>query len=307
MKRIILFILFVVSATYFLNAQDQTVNGYLFQNMNNQWLSPAKIQVGRPNTSIYTDRAVIGVTNGNLHLDSYADKGLFLNFYQTGSTNGNKGLTIFPNGNVGIGTNNPQSKLDVRGSQCLDGMFLQSINNQWLSPAKIQIGRIDRSIYTDKAVIGVTDGNLHLDSYSGRSLLFNFYQAGSDAGSKGLIIHSNGNVGVGIINPAYKLDVNGTIHAREVKIDNNGWADFVFDKNYILPTLAEVEAHIQEHKRLPEIPSEAEVKENGVDVGEMQVKLLQKIEELTLYVIDFEKKLQKQDETIQELQDKLYK
>ncbi|MFV0332076.1 MAG: hypothetical protein ACK5KL_19990, partial [Dysgonomonas sp.] len=108
-------------------------------------------------------------------------------------------------------------------------------------------------------------------------------------------VTGSGKVGIGVDDPQNALDVNGIIHAKEVKIDNNGWADFVFDNGYKLPTLSEVEAHIQEHKRLPEIPSEAEVKKNGVDVGEMQVKLLQKIEELTLYVIDLEKKVQKQD------------
>ncbi|NDV69240.1 hypothetical protein [Dysgonomonas sp. 25] len=104
-------------------------------------------------------------------------------------------------------------------------------------------------------------------------------------------VTGTGSVGIGVDNPQNALDVNGTVHAKEVKIDNNGWADFVFETGYKLPTLAEVEAHIQEHKRLPEIPSEAEVKEKGVDVGEMQVKLLQKIEELTLYTIQLEKRI----------------
>ncbi|NDV69241.1 hypothetical protein [Dysgonomonas sp. 25] len=138
------------------------------------------------------------------------------------------------------------------------------------------------------------------------ALLFYTNELGVNAGTTDLFermrIAPNGNVGIGMTNPTHKLDVNGTIHAKEVKIDNNGWADFVFETGYKLPTLSEVEAHIQEHKRLPEIPSEAEVKEKGVDVGEMQVKLLQKVEELTLYVIELEKKLQKQDATIQELQ-----
>lgn len=114
-------------------------------------------------------------------------------------------------------------------------------------------------------------------------------------------IMPNGNVGIGTSNPQNTLDVNGTIHTKEVRIDNDGWADFVFDKDYKLVTLAEIEAHIKEYRRLPEIPSEAEVKENGVDVGVMQVKLLQKIEELTLYVIEQDKKINKLQEENQEL------
>lgn len=105
------------------------------------------------------------------------------------------------------------------------------------------------------------------------------------------VVTADGKVGIGISRPKNTLDVNGKLHAREVLIDNTGWADFVFDKSYKLPTLEEVEAHINKHSRLPEIPSEAEVKENGINVGEMQVILLQKIEELTLYVIQQQKEL----------------
>lgn len=123
-----------------------------------------------------------------------------------------------------------------------------------------------------------------------------------------LAITSTGNIGIGVINPQNKLDVDGVIRATEVKVET-GWADFVFAKDYKLPTLQEVENHIKEHNHLPDIPSEIEVKENGVSLGEMQAKLLQKIEELTLYVIEQDKmikeqgeKMNKQDEKIHELQ-----
>lgn len=108
-----------------------------------------------------------------------------------------------------------------------------------------------------------------------------------------------GNVGLGIRKPAYKLDVNGTIRAKEIKIET-GWADFVFDTDYRLPALSEVESHIREHKHLPGIPSERRVKEEGVNLGEMQVKLLQKIEELTLYVIAQDKKIQELETLIKD-------
>ncbi|MFW0739835.1 hypothetical protein [Flavobacterium sp. T12S277] len=109
-------------------------------------------------------------------------------------------------------------------------------------------------------------------------------------------IMDNGNVGIGTGSPSNKLDVNGTIHSREVKVDLTGWSDFVFKKEYNLPTLAEVEKHIAEKGHLENIPSEEEVLKNGINLGEMNAKLLQKIEELTLYMIEMKKQNEKQNE-----------
>ncbi|WP_203418286.1 hypothetical protein [Flavobacterium sharifuzzamanii] len=104
----------------------------------------------------------------------------------------------------------------------------------------------------------------------------------------------NGNVGIGQTNPNNKLDVNGTIHSKEVKVDMTGWSDFVFKKEYDLPTLEQVEKHIVEKGHLENIPSEEEVLKNGINLGEMNAKLLQKIEELTLYIIEQSKELNNQ-------------
>ena len=99
-----------------------------------------------------------------------------------------------------------------------------------------------------------------------------------------------------------KLDVNGTIHAREVIVDVNfPPADFVFEEDYALRPLNEVSDFIQANKHLPEIPSAADMLNNGLDMGEFQMKLLQKIEELTLYVIEQDKQLKKQQEEINRL------
>ena len=104
----------------------------------------------------------------------------------------------------------------------------------------------------------------------------------------------NGNVGIGTLDTqGYKLVVNGIIRAKEIKVDSD-WADFVFKKDYKLPTLGEVKKHITEKGTLPGIPSESDVKANGVSLGEVNALLLQKIEELTLYVI-------KQQEEIEQL------
>ena len=110
-------------------------------------------------------------------------------------------------------------------------------------------------------------------------------------GISGLIVRSTGNVGIGTYDPgSYRLAVNGTIRAKEV-IVNTGWADFVFNQNYQLMPLSEVEQRVKADKHLPGIPSAKEIEANGVSVGDMQAKQLQKIEELTLYMIEMNKQL----------------
>lgn len=113
-----------------------------------------------------------------------------------------------------------------------------------------------------------------------------------------LTISPSGKVGIGYIYPKNELDVNGTVHAKEVKVDLNGWADFVFKKEYQLPSLESVEKHIKEKGHLPSIPSEAEISKNGLSLGENQKLLLQKIEELTLYSIEQNKQLKVQNEQL---------
>lgn len=119
------------------------------------------------------------------------------------------------------------------------------------------------------------------------------------------IFYNTGNIGIGVTNPQNKLDVNGTIHAREVKVDLTGWSDFVFHPSYQLKSLTEVEKFIQTNGHLEDIPSAAQVEKEGVNVGEMQAKLLQKIEELTLYIIEQQKILEKQNQKIEQLEQSL--
>jgi hypothetical protein len=106
---------------------------------------------------------------------------------------------------------------------------------------------------------------------------------------------SNSFVGIGTSNfidgtDIYRLAVKGAIRAERVKVYTT-WADFVFEKSYILPTLEDVEKHIKENGHLKDIPSAKEVEANGIELGEMNKKLLQKVEELTLYIIEMNKEL----------------
>ena len=99
----------------------------------------------------------------------------------------------------------------------------------------------------------------------------------------------DGNVGIGTLSPTELLTVDGTIKAEELVLSPVG-ADFVFEDDYQLRSLDDVEAYIQANKHLPEIPSAKEMRKNGVSTGEFQAKLLQKVEELTLYMIEMKKK-----------------
>ncbi|MHC0446345.1 hypothetical protein ACWA1F_13125 [Flavobacterium sp. 3-218] len=125
--------------------------------------------------------------------------------------------------------------------------------------------------------------------------------------SPALSINEDLNVGIGTVNPQNKLDVKGTIHSQEVKVDMENWSDFVFKKEYNLPTLDQVEKHIEEKGHLENIPSEEEVLKNGINLGEMDTKLLQKIEELTLYSIQQNKKIEEQSKEIESLTERLSK
>ena len=117
---------------------------------------------------------------------------------------------------------------------------------------------------------------------------------GDNENSSSLFVKTGGNVGIGTTNPTSKLTVAGNINSREVKVTVDAGADFVFEKDYALPSLQEVEKFVTENKHLPEIASAKEMQKEGINLSEMNIKLLQKIEELTLYVIEQNKKIELQ-------------
>lgn len=111
----------------------------------------------------------------------------------------------------------------------------------------------------------------------------------------GTALMVNGKVGIGtnqINDTTYRLFVEKGIRTRKVKVDALTWSDYVFDKDYKLPALWEVDKFIQENKHLPGVLSTAEVGKNGIDLGDNQAVLLKKVEELTLYIIALSKKVE---------------
>lgn len=151
------------------------------------------------------------------------------------------------------------------------------------------------------AANGVLENTFEIDAANG----IDNYETRVRLTTTGNSFINAGNVGIGTKNPQNKLDVNGTIRSKEVKVEIKDWSDFVFKEDYNLPTLLEVENQIKQNGHLENIPNEKEVLKNGINLGEMDAKLLQKIEELTLYIIDLNKKLDLQNQEITEMKKKL--
>lgn len=220
------------------------------------------------------------------------------------------------NGNVGVGTANPTAKLEIiasaiTGSETLlklgvgdapqdylkianitqsNGQFIPALQGYHVSDNRAALyltGSVELANDIGTEPIMVFDSRLSDSSIKNRPLF-----SWDSYGNKKMTLTSNGSLGIGTTTTGtHKLAVEGSIGAREVKVQATGWADFVFKKEYNLPTLEEVEKHIAEKGHLENIPSEEEVLKNGINLGEMNAKLLQKIEEMTLYMITQNKQI----------------
>lgn len=112
-----------------------------------------------------------------------------------------------------------------------------------------------------------------------------------------------GNVGIGTLSPQEKLSVNGKIRAHEIKVETANWPDYVFAPGYKIASLAELAGYIKTNGHLPNMPSATEAESKGIDLGEMNRKLLEKVEELTLHLIEKDKELTKLNEQVSRLPD----
>ena len=239
---------------------------------------------------IKNDLEALRIQGDNPYLSFYNNAGALKGFLQSGGNNFYLGtpssnttgimqlylqntpiMTLQPNGFVGIGTANPTAaKLTVQtnfgyGFAHTDG--------------------------TTTIASFINGAGGWFGTKSNHPLLFY-----TNDGSPQMTLLQNGNFGIGTSNPTYKLAVNGTIRSKEIIVEAAPWPDYVFNNNYTLPGLDELEKFIQQNNHLPNMPSAKEVEENGLHVGDVQKRLMEKIEELTLYIFQLDKKIKKLEE-----------
>ncbi len=235
--------------------------------------------------------------DGNIRLRDNATIGTWSNHSLSFNTNSTARMVIAANGNVGLGSGtDPQASLHITANGSQDvGILLEASGT----------GKSAGIFFTKSAVnIGTLDKDQPIA----------FYTAGTDLK---MIIDPEGNVGIGVASPQHKLHVaggakfsnqviidagglyvNGEIKAKKYLATLTPFPDFVFLPDYKLLTLNEVESFITENGHLPGVPSAATIEKNGIELGEMNAMLLQKIEELTLYIIAQDKKIQALDTVV---------
>lgn len=201
-------------------------------------------------------------------------------------------LLVSKNGNLGVKTTSDDATLSIAGSDNFPSHF------NYGSSGHTYIRGGSREHRNVGQFLQFRPSKVYINDISG----YNSLSGQSHPGGDVIIATGGGNVGIGTENTAgYKLAVNGFIRAKELRI-NTGWADYVFEKDYPLMSLEDIERFIQTNKHLPNIPPAAELIENGVDVSKIQEKMMAKIEELTLHLIEANKQIKKLHARVDELE-----
>lgn len=212
-------------------------------------------------------------------------------------------MRIDVNGNVGVGTTTPKASVEIsKYSPNAQGPVLE-LTNTGANPgatSEIYFSTYNRPVYQDPAAkIKVSDngqygGSFYFDTKGPVSVN---NQVQYSLINRMYIDAASGYVGIGTTSPDANLAVNGNIHARSVNIDlnvpTNLVPDYVFKKDYHLQSLSDLKRYVDVHSHLPEVPSAKEIEKNGINVLDMNLKLLKKVEELTLYIVEQDKRIKR--------------
>lgn len=203
-------------------------------------------------------------------------------------TNNTTRMSIDTMGNIGIGTDIPHQMLHI-----VDGNMLIS-RTSTRAPGSINGSLLFGNHTTNSTPYGRWGIEYLSDNGANGLNFWKPYTSTEATVNYVLFLNDNGNVGIGTCEPQAKLAVNGEILAKSVRINTGSeyWPDYVFSSDYELMSIGELENYITDNKHLPRIISATEVEAQGnVDLGKMNIKLLEKIEELTLYIIDLQKQI----------------
>ena len=212
--------------------------------------------------------------------------------------------TIYTTNNVGIGTTSPASPLTIMGNGTgvsIDPAGAISGGN-YFGTLAFNRDAATGAIYNSAGNAfqinnGGPDYNLHFQLYNG---------SGSSINGNVLVINgSDGSVGINTASTfGYKFAINGTAIATSMTVKAYGtWPDYVFKKTYRLPSLTAIKTYIDQNHHLPEMPSEQQVVKDGINLGEMNKLLTKKVEELTLYLIEQNKRIEKLESQIKTITD----
>lgn len=215
------------------------------------------------------------------------------------ATNDTK-LIVMPDGSCGINLLEPRAALYVRGSNLINhpaAIFgSRAMGTHQIDPKTGLLRYYTQQVHF-VPVLG-ENGYNQIVQAKDQGMFFTDGLGKKGANKKSAFVIApwvqNGDSTIGgiRIDALGNIEVHGTLRATKLNLDQRWWGDFVFAENYKLRSIAEVDSFIQENKHLPDVPSEEEVKENGLNVGDMQAIQQQKIEELMLYIIQLQKQLE---------------